>query len=399
MVLLVLYEIAVTVIVAVGFFYLAFNNWQKLSRSSAASVQHDPNLRKRSTLSAQSAQITPREQRDESSAAARDASIVVDCGSSSIKLGFSDAPNPQYIIPTLVGRPRQREVIPGLQSKSIYFGEEVRNKRSILSISHPIERDHVRDWDELSQLVQYGFQLLGSQLAHRSIVLCDSLIRSDGDRLISLLGERFATTCVSADYPVAVLASRSNRSTGVLVNSGDSITEIIPVVNGRSIEHAIRRIRLGGSDVTDRLVSLLNKSGVRLSDSERDFVAGLKRSCFVRIDSNPVEESEVELADGRKIRWANERFECAEILFDTSLIGRERESIVQAIDAAVASCDKNEREVLLQNIVLAGGNTLLAGFAERVSIELGKITNFNVNVDASQRREWLVWSSVAAATK
>lgn len=49
--------------------------------------------------------------------------------------------------------------------------------------------------------------------------------------------------------------------TGVVVDSGDGVTHIIPVWEGFSIPHLTRRINLAGRNITDYLIKLLQQRG------------------------------------------------------------------------------------------------------------------------------------------
>ena len=51
----------------------------------------------------------------------------------------------------------------------------------------------------------------------------------------------------------------------------------------------------------------------------------------------------------------SERFRCAEVLFEPSMIGREGAGIAQMTYDSIMLCDVDIRKDLYQNIVLSGG--------------------------------------------
>jgi centractin len=57
----------------------------------------------------------------------------------------------------------------------------------------------------------------------------------------------------------------TGKSTGIVVDSGDGVTHVVPVYEGYSIENACQRIDLGGRDVTEHLRNLMRKSGINMN--------------------------------------------------------------------------------------------------------------------------------------
>lgn len=118
----------------------------------------------------------------------------------------------------------------------------------------------------------------------------------------------------------------SGRTTGIVLDSGDGVTHAVPVFEGFSMPHAIRRVDVAGRlaghgtptiqsddvcrDVTDHLQLLLRKSGHHLhTTAEREVVRTIKeKCCFVAL--NPAKEEkdslgrleEFRLPDGNVIQ-------------------------------------------------------------------------------------------------
>jgi actin-related protein len=65
--------------------------------------------------------------------------VVVDIGSSTVKAGFSGEEFPRITIPNTVGTPRDNNIIvPGIDYKDYYLGDEAYQMRSIINLSYPI---------------------------------------------------------------------------------------------------------------------------------------------------------------------------------------------------------------------------------------------------------------------
>lgn len=58
------------------------------------------------------------------------------------------------------------------------------------------------------------------------------------------------------------------------------------------------------------------------------------------------------------------------MIFTPSLIGRDRDGVVRLVYDAIQRCDVDTRKILYQNIVLAGGTTMIENFAARMKKDI-----------------------------
>ena len=59
----------------------------------------------------------------------------------------------------------------------------------------------------------------------------------------------------------------TGKSTGIVLDSGDGVTHVIPVYDGYSLAHSCERIDFAGRNVTEHLRNLLRKSGLNMDTS------------------------------------------------------------------------------------------------------------------------------------
>jgi len=197
----------------------------------------------------------------------------------------------------------------------------------------------------------------------------------------------------------------SGRTTGVVLDVGDGVTNSVPVYEGYALRHAISRSDVGGRDVTSRLQLLLRKGGyVFHTSAEFQVVRTIKEAtCFVAhnvaLEEEKVAEGDsgashtLKLPDGRPIRMSSERFRAPELLFDPSLIGLEYRGVHQCLVDSIHSADLDLRKTLYEHVVLAGGSTKFNGFGGRLLDETRKLSpkGTKIRITASPERQWAAW--------
>jgi actin len=182
------------------------------------------------------------------------------------------------------------------------------------------------------------------------------------------------------------------------VQSGGGITHVLSVHEGNVVGNSCVRLDISGHDVDEFLQSELKGNGkydlirdslvhssapdksLNAIDSEaarivRDIKETLAYTClnFSEESSKSILEIErkYELPDGTTLVIGQERFKCASILFQPSLIGRSDRGIQEAILHSIGNCDETLRPELLNSIVLGGGNCMFPDLPSRLGKELG----------------------------
>ena len=173
-------------------------------------------------------------------------------------------------------------------------------------------------------------------------------------------------------------------SSGVVVDSGDGVTHIVPVYESTVLNHLTRRLDVAGRDVTRNLIALLLRRGYALNrTADFETVRQIKEKlCYVSydlaLDQRLSEDTTVlvesyTLPDGRVIRVGSERFEAPECLFQPHLVDVEQPGIAEFLFNTIQAADIDIRTDLYKAIVLSGGSSMYPGLPSRMEKEIKQL--------------------------
>lgn len=346
--------------------------------------------------------------------------IVCDNGTGFVKCGFAGSNFPHAIFPSLVGRPilRAEEKVGDVEIKDIMIGQEASDLRSMLQLSYPMENGIVRNWEDMEHLWNHTFNdVLQVDPKDTKIMLTEPPMNptKNRERMVTVMFEKYQfDSCYVAIQAVLTLYAQG-LLTGVVVDSGDGVTHIVPVYEGFALPHLTRRLDVAGRDVTRYLIKLLLLRGYAFNrTADFETVRQMKEKlCYVgydlELETRLSQETTVlvenyTLPDGRVIKVGSERFEAPEALFQPHLVDVEAVGMAEQLYNTIQAADMDIRSELYKHIVLSGGSTMYPGLPSRLEKEVkqlyltrtlkgdtSRLDKFKLRIEDPPRRKHMVF--------
>jgi actin-related protein 2 len=346
--------------------------------------------------------------------------VVLDQGTGFVKIGRAGTNFPDHTFPSIVGRPilRAEERTDDMEIKDIMCGDEASAARTALQVSYPMENGIIRNWEDMVHLWNYSFyERMKIDTRGRSIMLTEPPLNptANRERMVETMFEQYGFNGVYVAIQAVLALYAQGISSGVVVDSGDGVTHIVPVYESVVLNHLTRRLDIAGRDITRHLINLLLRRGYAFNrTADFETVRQIKEKfCYVSYDldydNKLAEETTVlmetyELPDGRTIKLGPERFQAPECLFQPHLVDSEQPGIAEYLFNTIQQADVDVRSSLFKAIVLSGGSSMYPGLPSRLEKELKqlwltrvlqgdpeRLSKFKVRIEDPPRRRHMVF--------
>lgn len=143
-------------------------------------------------------------------------------------------------------------------------GTECAKARSMLQISYPVVNGIIRNWEDMKHLWDYTFnEQLKVDPTECKILLTEAALNPVENRrkMAEVMFETYGFQAIHVAMQAVLTLYAQGLMTGIVLDSGDGVTHVIPVYQSYGLNHCIKRLDIAGRDVTKHLIELLRLKG------------------------------------------------------------------------------------------------------------------------------------------
>lgn len=344
--------------------------------------------------------------------------IVIDAGSGFTKMGYSGNYEPAFIIPSVYA---ENSSVKGskknLDDLDFLIGSDALANYQTYNPTYPIKHGIIQNWDGVERLWEQCFyKYLRCDPEDHCVLLTEPPLNPPENReytaeiMFETFGVKGLYIAVSAVLALAASwASETSKQkgligvmTGTVVDSGDGVTNIIPVAEGYVINSCIKYIPMAGREITTFIQNMLRERDERVPPEDILQVSQRikEQNCYVCKDlaeefskyDNDLKKHIVkysEVHQKTKKEWTvdvgYERFLGPELFFSPEIFNADFTCpLPNIVDSCIQQTPLDCRRGLYRNIVLAGGSTMFTDFNKRLQRDVRKIVKKRLDSIHSQ---------------
>lgn len=362
--------------------------------------------------------------------------VVIDIGNQSCRAGYSGEDTPKTLFTSAVGvLPEDR--VKGMEvegaekpkGRTIITGDlHVKKPREFMELHESNRKGQYTDYEFFEKLIHETFvNSMEIPASQYPLLMSDPSIHNKEQRqkICEIMFEKFQVPAFFMCKAGVLSCFASGRSTSLILDSGASSTQAVPVHDGYVLQKGIVKYDVAGEYLTEKIEKYIEEvlktpivprhyldvtvdgENKMVNPAENpnihssfdkfckaEIARDIKESVCKLLENRSEgtmglqEKAEYELPDGKKVNLGDFRFTSPEIFF----VLPESEKARQELDIAnfkgfhqlvldsINQCDIDLRKELLSNVILTGGNTLIPGFVDLMQKKLNEIAPQNAKV-------------------
>ncbi|KAI5479257.1 actin-related protein 5 [Pseudohyphozyma bogoriensis] len=187
-------------------------------------------------------------------------SIIIDNGATTLRAGWSTDKSPRYVLDNVTAKYRDRKTN---RAVMLAGGEAYFDHTSRGVIRTPFEGDVVINLEQMENMLDYVFYKLGipTESVQHPIVMSETLANPRYSRSLmsELLFEGYGVPSVAygIDSLFSYYANSPSPKDGLVISSSTASSHVIPVLGGKGILSAAKKLSWGGSQSGEYMLKLM----------------------------------------------------------------------------------------------------------------------------------------------
>ena len=306
--------------------------------------------------------------------------IIIDLGSSEVKAGYKTEDSiPSIRFPSYIGEPKYNKILRVSsnnkpENKEQFIGDSCEPYLGILKLRYPIKHGVISNEEDISLIFNHIFsklKLSQEKLSQHPLLISEPILnpKSNREKIATILFEKYNVPSLIFGYQPSLSLLAFSSTSGVIIESGDGVSQTCSIMDGCSIPSSFIRSDFGGEDVSDYMRKLLKMKGFDLiSDTEKLLLHEIKRKYLHCILDGKAEKEEKNskyiLPDQNILQLDSEKYMACRVLFNPSLVGKNCLGLHQMATTCIEKTNAEFRDKLCNNIKLTGGNSCIKGLNE-----------------------------------
>lgn len=299
--------------------------------------------------------------------------LIIENGALNIRVGHENSQQPNlYFLNKVINMPNRNYL--DFSTRHI-CGEDADLLEGVYNVQYPIIHGKIEDWKSMELIWKELMVRIGvvsveensSSHSSNDIYFLASVNYTSHcyNRILDFFFQNYAVNKIGFGLDAINALHSTGHKSGIVVDSGHSLTKIVPILDGYVDPKMIWQSNIAGDTFSSKIRRHL-RTTLNEPVHSKNAIDYLKENFFVHKTndlqmSNSIEK--VSLPDGTKVLLGNERYYFADSVFkDANLDG---EKLIEGFFKTFNGLDRKSKQHLAEKTLLIGGNTKTKNFEKK----------------------------------